>query len=155
MNKDYFYSEVTTVNTKMTKEKLQKEYDTRVTLNSRETGKELTNEYIKIILVKDDYFAVCNIVNSFIYLDNHSIKALNEGKYQLKTNLKWGVIKLNRDKKGHIIPFGETLIIPYLYDEINSSILENIIMKLDDYSNFDNYKSYPRKITLKKFSNKK
>ncbi len=58
MNKDYFISEVTTVKTKSTKEKLYHEYDTRVTLNSKYTGKELTNEYIKIISIKEDYFAV-------------------------------------------------------------------------------------------------
>lgn len=78
--------------------------------------------YYYIIDLGNDHFAVCDIVNTIIQSD------LSIGDdYEIKEpKLKWGIIRVNRDKKGKIIPRRESRVVKFLYDRISGNNLKSV-----------------------------
>ena len=93
----------------------------------------ISRKYECIFYLGADHFAVCNLVPDVEYLmDSYSSydKYYNivHGEYKVsKTELKWGVIRVNRNIKGYIIPNSEVLVIPCIYGRISPSNLMTAI----------------------------
>lgn len=72
-----------------------------------------------MIYLGEDHFAVADIVYDLRispgYNENYII---NKDYVVANSEIKWGIIKLNRDMINKIIPKGESLIVPYIYDSI-------------------------------------
>lgn len=92
--------------------------------------KIISQEYECMLDLGNDHFAVCDIVEDIQYFTNPEsahdryYDILHEEYEISNSKLKWGVIKINRDEKGNIIPKSETMIIPYLYDRISENNLK-------------------------------
>lgn len=80
----------------------------------------ISHQYCYMFYLGDDHFAVCKPVTNLECLDFDYYPHI-QGKDKIETKLKWGIIRINRDESGKIIPGGETLIVPYLYDKISSN----------------------------------
>ncbi len=93
-------------------------------------GKKVSNNYYCIFDLGNDHFAVCNpVVNIFFYYDtdyymNHFYDIKNNDYDITNSSLKWGIIRIKRDKQGYIISKEETLVIPYVYDVIEPNTLK-------------------------------
>jgi len=95
--------------------------------------KAMTNEYFSMLCLFDDYYMVSN------YIDVNGT-----------SKLKFGVIKISRDKNGEVIPKEEKIVIPLVYDHIrygNSKTLLVLENKKYKYIEFDSTsKDYCRDI---------
>lgn len=80
---------------------------------------EVSGRYIGMIDLGNDYYAVSIIESHFIYLSNPSVETLNNGGWKIVDDIKWGIMHLVRDKKGRVIPGGEVMLTPYIYDQIS------------------------------------
>lgn len=82
-------------------------------------GRCLSKQYYYIKDLEDDHYAVCEIKNDLFYfsseLDSDMLSAKN---YDLISSLKWGIIRIKRNKEGNIIPLSEEIIKPCVYDKI-------------------------------------
>lgn len=94
-------------------------------------GKMVSCQYQAMLDFGNDHLAVCNIVDDVKY-PMDGISAIDRyydiihGEYEIKKpKLKWGIIRLNRDDNGLIIPMAETLVVPYLYDRISGNNLKS------------------------------
>ena len=91
----------------------------------------ISHMYQCMLDLGNDHLAVCNIVNDVLYpMDGHSADDryynILFGEYKIKSpKLKWGIIRLNRDEKGLIIPRAEELVVLYLYDRISENNLKS------------------------------
>lgn len=86
----------------------------------------LSQEYQCILDLGDDHFAVCKVFSRVNYLRDGTADERYYGivgnEYEITdVGLKWGVIRVNRNEKGEIIPGCETLVVPYVYDRISSN----------------------------------
>ena len=92
-----------------------------------ENDEIISHQYQCMLYLGYDHFAVCNVMYDVQYLmDGYSADDRYYGIIQeeYKVNnpkLKWGVIRLNRNEQGIIIPGAETMIIPYIYDRISEN----------------------------------
>ena len=90
-------------------------------------GEIISHQYQCMLYLGDDHFAVCNVMYDIKYLmDGYSADdryyGIIQGQYEVKNaKLKWGVIRVNRNEQGIIIPGAETMIIPYIYDRISEN----------------------------------
>ena len=92
-------------------------------LHLEKDGIQLTKDYWNIIELWDDHYVVCDLNVSGCYLDDinkytskSEIEALDP---QIK--FQFGVIKLQRNKKGEVVPFAEKTIVPIMYDRISGN----------------------------------
>lgn len=98
----------------------------------------ISHQYECMLDLGSDHLAVCKIVDDIRYLmDGHSADDryydIIHGEYEIKSpKLKWGIIRLNRDERGLIIPGAETLVVPYLYDRISENNLKSATAYCDD-----------------------
>ncbi len=101
-------------------------------LHLEKDGIQLTRDYWNIIELWDDHFVVCDLNVSGCCLDDineYTMWELESLKPQIK--FQFGVIKLQRNKKGEVVPLAEETIVPIIYD----SISENNQDSLTAYSN--------------------
>lgn len=92
----------------------------RYVLENKE-GETISHQYACMISLGDDHFAVCNPISEVKFPLGDDYYDIIKGEYTTTSTLKWGIIRVNRDEKGLIIPGGETLVVPYLYDRISSN----------------------------------
>ena len=104
------------------KECLSVKYNDGVSLKDKKVSKD----YYFIKNISDDHFIVCD-VNSSQFLQ------YEEEYDNSKLSFKYGVIAIQRDKKGKIIPMGEKVVVPVLYDEIDGNNLQTITAKVNGY----------------------
>lgn len=87
----------------------------------------ISHQYECMLYLGNDHFAVCNVMYDIKYLmDGYSSDDRYYGIVQeeYKVNnakLRWGVIRVNRNEQGIIIPGAETFVIPYIYDRISEN----------------------------------
>ncbi len=95
-------------------------------------GKTVTRDYQAMGYLCDDHYSVCDLVikdNTSCYANDYFMDTDMQEK-NVKASYLWGVIRVNRDSDGNIIPQMETLIIPYLFTErlmkgeLNTAIAE-------------------------------
>ena len=88
-------------------------------------GNEVTRNYQAMDYLCDDHYAVCDLI-----ITNNTSCYLTETEMEEKTvkaSYKWGVIRVNRDLDGKIIPYMEELVVPYLFAEQIKGNLNTII----------------------------
>ena len=102
-------------------------------LHLEKDGIQLTRDYWNIIELWDDHYVVCDLNASGCYLDDINEYILESVIEVLDPQIKFqfGVIKLQRNKKGEVVPFAEETIVPIMYDRIS----ENNEDTLTAYSN--------------------
>lgn len=91
----------------------------------------ISRSYYAIKDLGNDHFAVLNLVNSS-YIDNYDFYNKIYDKTQFDIGFKWGVIRLNRNVVGKILPLHETLIIPCVYDKISGNNLNTATVYSND-----------------------
>lgn len=89
----------------------------------------ISSQYECMLDLGDDHFAVCNIDYDIKYLMNNAsvddmYYDLLHKNYDIISDLKWGVIRINRNKRGKIIPNSESMIVPCLYDRVSDNNLK-------------------------------
>lgn len=90
-------------------------------LHLEKNGIQLTRDYWNIIELWDDQYIICDLGVSGCYLediDEYNIDTIISFNPQIKIKFRFGVIKLQRDKNGDVIPFSESTIVPVIYDGI-------------------------------------
>ena len=90
----------------------------------------ISHQYQCMIYLGSDHFAVCDVMYDVQYFMNKysaddRYYSIIQEEYEVQNQkLKWGIIRVNRNKQGAIIPGAETIIIPYLYDRISENNLK-------------------------------
>lgn len=90
-----------------------------------ENNEILSHQYQCMLYLGDDHFAVCDVAYDIQYfVDGYTADdryyEIVKKEYEINNpKLKWGVIRINRNEQGMIIPGAETMIIPYIYDRIS------------------------------------
>lgn len=84
----------------------------------------ISHKYYCIIFLGDDHFAVCDIRNDIRLFTTCNEYDIITGNYEITPKIKWGVIRVIRDKEGKIIPKAEVEVIPYIYDRISENNLK-------------------------------
>lgn len=98
-----------------------------------EKGKELSGKYIGMIDLGDDHYAVSIIESHLNYLSNPSVETLNNGDYEIIDDIKWGIMRLTRDKKGRVIPYREVMVTPYIYNHIGPNNSKTATVSKDGF----------------------
>lgn len=102
-----------------------------------ENDEMISHQYQCMLYLGYDHFAVCNVMSDIQYFmdgysaDDRYYGIIHEAYETHNSKLKWGVIRINRNEHGIIIPGAETMVIPYLYDRIS----ENNLKTATAYSN--------------------
>lgn len=89
---------------------------------------QLTRDYWNIIELWDDQYVVCDLNASDCYLDDineYTTESEIEAR-KPKIKFQFGVIKLQRNKQGEVIPFSEKTIVPIIYDRISTNNEESL-----------------------------
>lgn len=95
-----------------------------------ENDEIISHQYQCMLYLGDDHFAVSNVMYDIQYfMDEYSVDDRYYGilhqEYEVNNpKLKWGVIKVNRNEQGIIIPGAEIMVIPYIYDRITENNLK-------------------------------
>ncbi len=85
----------------------------------------ISHQYYCMVFLGDDHFAVCDLISEVKFFSDYNEYDIIKGEYETTTpEMKWGVIRVNRDNAGKIIPGAEKMVIPYLYDRISSNNLK-------------------------------
>lgn len=85
----------------------------------------ISHQYYCMIFLGDDHFAICDIINDIRFSSDYNYYDIVKGDYEMATpKMKWGVMRLNRNNEGKIIPKGETMIISPMYDRISENNLK-------------------------------
>lgn len=102
-------------------------------LHLEKDGIQLTRDYWNIIELWDDHYVVCDLNASGCYLDDINEYTIESEIAAIEPQIKFqfGVIKLQRNEKGEVVPFTEKTIVPIMYDRIS----ENNEDSLTAYSN--------------------
>lgn len=101
-------------------------------------GKIISHEYYYILFLGDDHFAVCDMEIDVRFLGEWKYYDIINGNYDLlPSKMKWGVIRVNRDKKGKFVSKGETMIVPCVYDRIEEGSKIAIAYHNDKYTYLD------------------
>lgn len=102
-------------------------------LHLEKDGIQLTRDYWNIIELWDDQYVVCDLNVSGCCLDYINEYILESETEALNPQIKFqfGVVKLQRNEKGEVVPFAEKTIVPIMYDRIS----ENNEDSLTAYSN--------------------
>lgn len=75
--------------------------------------------------------------------DHFAVGKIKEDYNSLNSKFYWGIIRVNRDSNGVVLPFQEMQIVPYLYDKISNQNITTVIgsyngkltyLDLDKYS---------------------
>lgn len=92
-------------------------------LHLEKDGIQLTRDYWNIIELWDDHYVVCDLTASGCYLDDINEYTMEREIEALQPTIKFqvGVIKLQRNKEGKVIPFAEKTIVPIMYDRISEN----------------------------------
>lgn len=92
-------------------------------LHLEKDGIQLTRDYWNIIELWDDHYVVCDLTASGCYLDDINEYTMESEIEALQPTIKFqvGVIKLQRNKEGKVIPFAEKTIVPIMYDRISEN----------------------------------
>ena len=92
-----------------------------------ENDEIISHQYECMLYLGYDHFAVCNVMYNVKYFvnqysaDDRYYDILHEEYKVNNSKLKWGVIRVNRNEQGIIIPGAETMVIPYIYDRISEN----------------------------------
>lgn len=81
-------------------------------------GKKVSNDYFSMKCIGNDHYIVQGEFVEKVECDTRLL-------------LKYGVICLQRDKNGNVIPMGEKLIVPFAYNRINKNNLDTLTASLD------------------------
>lgn len=74
----------------------------------------ITKDYFYIEHIFDDHYIVCDaIYDGLLYYDAEFDNS--------KLSFKYGIIALQRDDQNKIIPMGEKIVVPILYDKISTN----------------------------------
>ena len=86
-------------------------------LHLQKDGTQITKDYWNIIELWDDHYVVCDLTASGCDLIDINEYTMQSEIEALKPTFKFqvGVIKLQRDKKGRVIPFAEKTIVPIMW----------------------------------------
>ena len=85
-----------------------------------ENNEILSHQYECMLYLGCDHFALCRIQNNInYYMDGNTLldryNGIIQENYQIDNpKLKRGIIKVNRNEKGNIIPRSETTVLPYV-----------------------------------------
>lgn len=102
-----------------------------------ENDEIISHQYECMLYLGYDHFAVCKVMEEIkYYMDGYCADdryyGIIQNEYDIcNSKLKWGIIRVNRDENGSVIPGAETMIIPYLYERIS----ENNLKTATAYSN--------------------
>ena len=92
----------------------------------------ISNQYYCMIPLGNDHFAVCDLVSDVNFFDDYNEYDIIKGDYEATApKMKWGVIRVNRDYSGNIIPCAEVMVVPYLYDRISANNLKTATVEND------------------------
>lgn len=103
---------------------------------------QLTRDYWNIIELWDDQYIVCDLNSSGCYLEDinkYTTGSEIEARGS-KIKFQFGIIKLQRNKQGEVIPFSEKTIVPVMYDRISISNDDTLIAYINGkltYIDFD------------------
>lgn len=85
----------------------------------------VSHKYYFINALKNDYFAGCNIKCEVKFPLDYNYYNIIKGDIEMAdSKIKWGVMRLTRDKEGKIIPEAEVMVVPYIYDRISVNNLQ-------------------------------
>lgn len=87
--------------------------------------KKVTKNYYYISEISGDYFVVANINDARVLSDEAEFD-------DLKLSFKFGIIKLQRDSQGNIIPMAEKIVTPALYHDFWQGGLETITAEVNE-----------------------
>lgn len=87
-------------------------------------GDVVSHKYLQIIHLFDDHFAVLGIPTKHKQCFYNNDYNADYEIYSKK--LKWGIIRINRDSEGKIIPKQETMVFPFIYNSICNSNLKTV-----------------------------
>lgn len=110
--------------------------DSSIMFYLKKNGIRVTRDYYDIIELWNDHYVVRDLNISSCHLDGideyDRYNKKNELEF-IKPQMKFqfGVIKLNRDENGEVIPLAERIVVPIIYDKIS----ENLENSLTAYSN--------------------
>lgn len=93
----------------------------------------ISHQYYCMIFLGDDHFAVCDLISDVNFWADYNEYDIIKGEYEATTpKMKWGVMRINRDDSGSIIPGAETMVVPYLYDRISPNNLKTATVQSDN-----------------------
>lgn len=83
-------------------------------------GETISLEYYCMLDLGDDHYAVCDIVSHVMFYTRNDYYSVVKGEYKIinEPTFKWGIIRIKRDINGKVIPMGETVVVPFIYDRI-------------------------------------
>ena len=89
------------------------------------SGKSISRYYDGMFDLGNDHFAVSQITHELRYYSDYNYYDIIGNEVEIvNPKFKWGVIQIQRDKTGNIIPHAEKLVVNYLYDRISSNNLQ-------------------------------
>lgn len=116
-------------------------------VDGKKVIKKLSKDYYSMEPIYEEglkeLYIVCNAVCDIVY--SQFLEYLKNFD-DLKFSFKYGIIEIQRDEKGNIIPMGEKVVVPLLYDKIVGNNLESVtayvnnhLTYIDINPNSDNY----------------
>lgn len=88
-------------------------------------GKRVSRNYDGILDLGNDHFAVCQITHELRYYSDYNYYDIINNEVEIvNPKFKWGIIQVQRDEEGNVIPHAEKLIVNLLYDRISSNNLQ-------------------------------
>lgn len=71
----------------------------------KDGNKIISHQYYCMLSLGNDHFAVCDLKDDVMFFTDYSYYDIVNGNYQIEVpKMKWGIIRVNRDDNGHIIP---------------------------------------------------
>ena len=92
--------------------------ESRYYLKNAITRDRLSQHYYDMRDLGNDHYAVAKVKYDFQYNIVEDLPYIPYRAKISKPEMKWGVIRVNRDQFGNIIPKSETLIVPWIYYNI-------------------------------------
>lgn len=98
------------------------DYDTHIHKSylQDENGKKVSNSYFYIESIGGDHYIVGDVATSQTGMD------YQDEFDNSKVSFKYGIICLQRDEKGNLIPMSEELVVPLVYDRISENNLDTV-----------------------------
>ncbi len=109
----------------------------------------LTKNYYDIEYLGNDHYAVCELKFDEEKYLSYDYYQYQYEKQSVNFSFKWGVIKINRNASGEIMPFQETLIFPFVYDRIspnNENTATAYASNHLTYLDFDQNRNYGKQL---------
>ena len=96
-------------------------------------GKSVSRYYDGMYDLGNDHYAVSQITHELRYYSDYNYYDIIGNEVEIvNPKFKWGIIQIQRDKNGNIIPCAEKLVVNYLYDRISGNNLQTATAYVND-----------------------